>query len=200
FHSGLYLVPALGGPERKLSDVSDFVDIAPLLSWSSDSKWLAFSGPENSRSSAGTPGARIYLLNVATLEQRVLSYPSSTCAVALEPAFSPAGDQIASYCDETFGVGAIYIQSAQGELVRKFQRLDGRFAGLTWTSDGKFIVYSLNSFLWRVAVMGGHPQKLQFGQNATAPAVARVGARLAYVQRNSWGNDLNIWRLDLSAP
>jgi Tol biopolymer transport system component len=71
---------------------------------------------------------------------------------------------------------------------------------LTWTSDGKFIVYSLNSFLWRVAVMGGQPQKLQFGQNSTAPAVARVGGRLAYAQQNSWGNQLNIWRLDLGAP
>ena len=48
--------------------------------------------------------------------------------------------------------------------------------------------------------MGGHPQKLQFGQNATAPAVARVGARLAYAQQNSWRNQLNIWRLDLGAP
>jgi Tol biopolymer transport system component len=140
------------------------------------------------------------LLNVATLEQRVLSLPSSTCAVARGNAFSPAGDQIASYCDEALGVGAIYIQSAQGGLVRKFQRLDGRFEGLTWTSDGKFIVYSLNSFLWRVPATGGNPQKLQFGQNATAPEVARVGARLAYAQKNSYGNQLNIWRLDLSAP
>ncbi len=95
-----------------------------------------------------TPGARIYLLNVETLESRILPYPSSTCAVALGPAFSPVGDQIASYCaDHSFNVGAIYIQSAHGELVRKFQRLDGEFAGLTWTTDGKFIVYSLNSFL-----------------------------------------------------
>ena len=200
-YSGLYLVPALGGPERKLSDVSVAAWVAPFLSWSPDSKWLAFPGPENSRSSAETPGARIYLLNVDTLEQRVLPYPSSTCAVALGPAFSPAGDQIASYCaDEAFDVGAIYVQSVQGVVVRKFLRLDGEFGGLTWTSDGNSIVYSLNSFLWRVAVMGGHPQKLEFGQNANAPAVARVGARLAYAQQNTWRNQLNIWRLDLSAP
>jgi Tol biopolymer transport system component len=62
------------------------------------------------------------------------------------------------------------------------------------------IVYSFNRFLWRVAVIGGLPQKLQFGQNATAPTVARVGARLAYAQQNSWRNQLNIWRLDLSTP
>jgi serine/threonine protein kinase len=201
-YSGLYLVPALGGPERKLSEVSHAVWKTTFLSWSPDSKWLAFSGPDDSRSSATLPGTRIYLLNAETLESRILPYPSSTCAVALGPAFSPAGDQIASYCEEeAYGVGAIYIQSAQGELVRKFQRLDGMFGGLTWTTDGKFIVYSLNSFLWRVAVMGGQPQKLQFGQNATAPAVARVGARLAYAQRNTWGYaGLNIWRVDLTAP
>jgi eukaryotic-like serine/threonine-protein kinase len=199
-YSGLYLVPALGGPERKLSDVSGDVYNTPFLSWSPDSRWLAFPGHDNSRSSAVLAGTRIYLLNVETLDRRVLAYPSSTCIEALGPAFSPAGDQIASYCADDFGVGGIYIQSVHGVVVRKFQRLDGEFGGLTWTSDGKFLVYSLNRFLWRVAVMGGHPQKLQFGQNATAPAVARVGARLAYAQQNSWRNQLNIWRLDLSAP
>jgi Tol biopolymer transport system component/DNA-binding winged helix-turn-helix (wHTH) protein len=200
-YSGLYLVPALGGPERKLSDISGAVYDTPFLSWSPDSKWLAFPGPENSRSSGILPGARIYLLNVETLDQRVLPYPSSTCTIALGPAFSPAGDQIASYCwDEAFGVGGIYIQSLQGDVVRKFLGLDGYFGGLTWTSDGKSIVYSLNSCLWRVAVMGGLPQKLQFAQNANAPTVTRVGGRLAYAQQNSWGNQLNIWRLDLSAP
>ena len=199
-YSGLYLVPALGGPERKLSDVPDAVWRAPFLSWSPDSKWLAYPGPENSRSTDIVPGARIYLLNVETLESRILPYPSSTCAAAVGPAFSPAGDQIASYCADKIQVGRIYIQSLQGAVVREFERLDGVFGGLTWTSDGKSIVYSLEGFLWRVAVMDGHPQKLRFGQNATAPAVARVGARLAYTQQNSWDYNLNIWRLDLSAP
>jgi serine/threonine protein kinase len=198
-YSGLYLIPALGGSERKLSDVSGAAWAAPFLSWSPDSKWLAFPGPENSRSSAETQGARIYLLNVETLESRILPYPSSTCAVALGPAFSPVGDQIASYCaDQAFAVGAIYILSAQGELVRTFRRLDGEFGGLAWTSDGKSIVYSVNNFLWRVPALGGYPQKLLFGQNAQAPAVARVSARLAYAQQNSWGNDIGVWRLDLS--
>jgi len=200
-YSGLYLIPALGGPERKLSDVSGAAYDTPFLSWSPDSKWLAFPGPDNSRSSAIVPSARIYLLNVETLDRRVLPYPSSTCAVALGPAFSPGGNQIASFCwDEAFGVGGIYIQSVRGDVVRKFMGLDGLFGGLTWTSDGNSIVYSLNDFLWRLTVMDGHRQKLQFGQNVRAPAVARVGARLAYAQANSWGNHLNIWRLDLSAP
>lgn len=129
-----------------------------------------------------------------------MPYPSSTCAVALGPSFSPAGDQIASYCaDHSFNVGAIYIQSAQGELVRKFQRLDGEFEGLTWTTDGKFIVYSLNNFLWRVPAVSGYPEKLLFGRNAVEPAIARIGRRLAYAQ-NSEGNELNIWRVDLTAP
>jgi Tol biopolymer transport system component/DNA-binding winged helix-turn-helix (wHTH) protein len=198
-YSGLYLVPALGGPERKLSDVPGDVYDDPFLSWSPDSKWLAFPSLDNSRSSAVPAGTRIFLLNIETLERRILAYPSS-CIYALGPAFSPAGDQIASYCADDLDVGGIYIQSVQGVVVRKFQRLDGEFAGLTWTSDGKSIVYSFNRFLWRVAVIGGLPQKLQFGQNATAPTVARVGARLAYAQQNSWRNQLNIWRLDLSTP
>src|SRR5260370_8217035 len=97
-----------------------------------------------------TPGARIYLLNVETLESRILPYPSSTCAVALGPAFSPVGDQIASYCaDHSFNVGAIYIQSTHGDLTRKFQRLHGAFAGLPSPPNTKFIVYLLNRFIHR---------------------------------------------------
>lgn len=197
---GLFLIPSLGGLPRKLSDVSTAVYEVPSLSWSPDGKWLAFPGCETSVDYAIAPGARIWLLNVDTLEHRILPYPSPTCIVALGPSFSQDGDEIASYCaEESFGAGSIYIQSVQGQTIRRFQRLVGHFDGLTWNSDSNAIVYSLNNSLWRQAAVGGSPELLLFGHDASAPATPRTGNRLAFVRANPDVDNLNIWRLKLSS-
>jgi hypothetical protein len=98
-------------------------DVPPSLSWSPDSKWLAFPGPETV-DYAIAPRAQIYLLNIETLEHRVLPFPSPTCSVALAPAFSRDGNEIASYCqEETFAMG-------ESSLCR-----DGRFASSNESMD-----------------------------------------------------------------
>ena len=196
----LALIPALGGPERRLSEVPSAVFPFTGVSWSPDSKWLAFPGPESSRHSDQREGARIYLLNVETLERRILPYPTATCAVALGPIFSWAGDRIASYCSEpSYEVGAIYIQSLRGNLLRKFEQQHGDFEGLAWTADDKSLIYCLNNFLWRVPASGGLPERTMPGQNAFAPVISRTVARLAYAQQSAWRQSPNIWRLDLNS-
>ncbi len=195
--NGLFLIPSLGGPPRKLSEVAVYG--VPSLSWSPDGKWLAFPGRETSVDYSIAPGARIWLLNIDTLERRVLPYPSPTCTVALGPTFSHDGNEIASFCaEESFGEGAIYIQSVQGQTIRSFQRLVGNFRGLTWTSDSEAIVYSLNNSLWRQAAVGGIPEPLLFGHDASSPATSRTGNRLAFARENPYDN-LNIWRLNLGS-
>jgi Tol biopolymer transport system component len=42
---GLYVIPALGGPERKLAEVGKLA-LFSRISWSADSKWIAFSKEE----------------------------------------------------------------------------------------------------------------------------------------------------------
>ena len=198
---GLYVIPALGGPPHKLGEVSTAVWVLPSSSWSPDSKWLAFPGRDPSVDYAVAPGARIHLLNIETLEQRILPNPSPTCTVALSPVFSSDGNEIASYCAEESGmIGAVYIQSVHGQTIRKFQQLLGSFDGLTWTSDGNTIVYSLNNSLWRQAATGGIPERLLFGQDASAPAISRTGDRLAFVQANLETENGNIWGLKLRTP
>src|SRR4030095_11813345 len=72
--TGIYLLPALGGSERKLADATaDGFYPEYLLSWSPDGKWLAFSkedAPRAKVNSTSPQHGRIHLLNVETSEQR----------------------------------------------------------------------------------------------------------------------------------
>jgi eukaryotic-like serine/threonine-protein kinase len=198
-HSAVYLIPALGGQERKLADASQPGWQWPTLSWSPDGKMLAYPSVGKTTLPSQLPPAQIHLLNVETLSNRVLPYPAADCTIAASAAFSPSGDQLAVFCAVSFGIGSIYIQSVDGQSSRKLVPVEGNMSGLDWAADGKSVIYSAGNFLWRVPASGGDPEKLLFGQNPQMPAVARVGNRLAYCQ-TGWGNDLNIWRLNFRAP
>jgi len=111
-NSTVYLIPALGGPERKLSEASSQLWEWSQLSWSPDSKWLAFSGPDTAIS-ADLPIAQIHLLNVETLERRVIPQPAPSCETSALPAFSSSGDVLAMFCGSTSGIGTIFLQPLQ---------------------------------------------------------------------------------------
>jgi Tol biopolymer transport system component len=183
--SGIYMVSTLGGTEHKLGDIKSN-GWSFGLSWSPDSKWLAF--PEQ--------GPNVHLLNVETLERRTLPPPSRDCALSSVPVFSPQGKDIAYACMITVNVNRIYVQSPWGGEGRQFWPIEGDFGGIAWTADGHSLLYSLDGFLWRVPSLGGTPEKLPFVQNAYTPTIARAGARLAFTQSLP---SLNIWRLDLIA-
>jgi serine/threonine protein kinase/Tol biopolymer transport system component len=195
----VYSIPALGGPERKLSDASLAFWAWGQLSWSPDSKWLAFPGPDTGVW-ADTPLAQIHLLNVETLERRVLPKTSPNCEASALPAFSSSGDVLALFCASSQGIGNISLQPLQGGKARELVHIQGDVAGLAWTVDDKSVLYSLNNFLWRVPAAGGTPEKLLFAQGVQGLTVARTGKRLAFAQQSFLHNNLHIQRLDLAGP
>ena len=139
--TGIFLVPALGGPERKLGLArrqrdSDY--IIPNLSWSPDGKYLAF--PE--RSSADEPPS-IFLLSVESLEKRRLTSPPAQSLGDTYPAFSPDGQTLAFIRIATWGFADAYVVPIAGSEPRRltFERthIGG---GLEWTPDGSHIVFS----------------------------------------------------------
>jgi Tol biopolymer transport system component len=197
--TAVYLIPSLGGQERKLADASLVAGVFPAVSWSPDGKTLAFPGSDAPRSWSVLPTAQIYLLDIETMERRVLPPPDPSCKTVVSPSFSPSGDRLAVFCARTVGIGAIYIQSSKGETIRELVKTEGDFEGLAWASDGKSVLYCLEGFLWRVPVGVGTPEKILLGQNAQMPAVAAKGNKLAYSQQTGWGLNLEIWRLQLDA-
>jgi Tol biopolymer transport system component/DNA-binding winged helix-turn-helix (wHTH) protein len=191
--SGIYMVPALGGPERKLADTAEMYWIYGMLSWSQDGKWIAYADTKIPR--AAPIPTQIHLLNIETLENRVLPHPAQECEASWVPSFSPDGKHLATACVVSIGVQRIYVQPALGGKAQQVVRLQGDFRGMTWSADSKSLIYSLDRWLWRIPSSGGTPEKLLFASDAFQPAVARTGNRLAFSQQTY---SSYIWGLDLA--
>jgi len=192
---GIFLVPVLGGLERKLCSMqlgALFREQAP--SWSPDGKLLALSEPV-----PGQEYLRISLLSVESLERPALTSPPVSLRGDFYPAFSPDGRTLAFLRGPTAGVKEIHLVSLPGGEPRRLTHGNTHIFGLTWTPDGAHLIYSSEkggtAGLWKISVAGGEPEQLAVGrENAILPALSRDGRRLAYVQ--SFG-DLNIWRFEV---
>src|SRR5262249_9796455 len=90
--SGIFMVPALGGPERKLQTLyrEGAPDTGETVSWSPDGKLLAFTGPIIEEEEFA-----MYLLSVESGEKRKLTSSPSKSWDDGHPAFSPDGRTIA---------------------------------------------------------------------------------------------------------
>jgi Tol biopolymer transport system component/tRNA A-37 threonylcarbamoyl transferase component Bud32 len=181
--SGVYVVPALGGQERKLSGLFA-QDPRRFLSWSPDGTLLA----------RPTLGA-VHLLNVATLESRPLPAPAAECQTTMTAAFSPDGESLASVCLVNQGVFAIFAQPVSGAAARKLAVVHGGVDGLSYAPDGTHLIYANRGDLWRLWLSGGLPERILAGRDAFYPALARSGRRLAYTQQVT---NTNIWRVGLA--
>jgi Tol biopolymer transport system component len=186
-----YLIPALGGAERKIGEAYDRSQVSGrCIDWSLDGKYLIVAdrmAPEESRSS-------ILLLSVEDGQRKVLvSQPDLYVA---DPILSPDGTAIAYAGGAGFIASDIYVVPASGGRSRRLTS-DGRFlAGLAWTPHGKEIVFTSNRGgllrLWRISSSGGTPALVNgVGEGASSPTISTKGDRLAYINGR---DDANLWR------
>ncbi|MBI3664909.1 MAG: serine/threonine-protein kinase [Acidobacteria bacterium] len=192
----ILMVPALGGPERKLAPAW----VMSGLSWSPDGKFLAF--PD--QTSPQEPSA-IFSLSIETGEKRRLTSPPAQSYGDLIPAFSPDGRTLAFDRFLNFGNEEIWLvpvgNGAPQDRPRRLASVPG-INGLAWTPDGGSLVYgSWQTGLRRISASGGAPARLTAGgENASQPSLAQVAVgpggrpalRLAYVQSL---HDSNIYRV-----
>jgi Tol biopolymer transport system component/DNA-binding winged helix-turn-helix (wHTH) protein len=201
--SGIYVVPALGGPERKLRPTripttnSNWIRINfTRISWSPDGLWIAFADV-----APGEEHARIYLLSTETLEARQTSI--SPCVGEGLPAFSHNGEYLAYWCFlSENGEAVLYSLPIRGGLPKEISRSLDVPNGLTWSADDERLIYSLytagngnlTSSLGEVTIANGSTRQLAFAGSAMLPTVSSRGDELAY---SSLSTSFNIWRGDL---
>jgi Tol biopolymer transport system component/DNA-binding winged helix-turn-helix (wHTH) protein len=191
-NSEIFLIPALGGVERRV--VSLGVGLLHLIriSWSPDGKRIAYPA-------YGSKGSQeIYLVSLDTLRTQPLS-PAPECQDALEPAFSPDGQQVALVCASSWGVYDIDVVGIPDRSLRKLTSMMGDPQGLAWAANGSRLILSNDAGrggeLWELT-LEGRLRQLPFGEDGTAPAVAPRSSRIAYVRSR---NITDIWRMDLTA-
>jgi serine/threonine protein kinase/sugar lactone lactonase YvrE len=201
--ASLWLVPRIGGTERKLGEATwpSFPDHP--MSWTADGAGLVIVDKENPQQ----PFA-LFLLSVQTGQKRRLTSPPPGIQGDTGAAVSPDGRSLVLVRRLRSRVSDLYrLDLAPGvaPLGEPRKLTSGvPFANWpVWTPDGRTIVFCSgiyhDSTLWRVPADGSRqPAPLPFvGQGSYAPAIAPQGNRLVYM-KHVW--DTNIWRVELGAP
>ncbi len=141
--TGVYVVPALGGPERKLRSTRMSNRIGAPIDWSRDGKWIAFQDmlpPDNF--------TRLHLLSFETLESRQIPH-ATECLLEESPAFSHDGKQLAYTCvqnmehreSEVYTVATSAGQPKQIRTPGNTLAGWGPTLGLAWTADDKKLIF-----------------------------------------------------------
>ena len=198
--SGLFLIPSVGGAERKLIEVT-----GGRISWHPSSRWLVIPDRDSLQESRA-----LFLISVETGEKRRLTSPPQGFRGDVEPAFSPDGRTVAFTRAVTTESSDLYLLELSEDLrtigepkrITFWQRCTGEPA---WWPDGNSILFASgasasNKTLWQMAIRepgrrSGEPERLPFGGESQflAPAVSRQG-RVAYMQT---AVRAHIWRLEL---
>src|SRR5499433_1249272 len=199
--TGIYIVPALGGVERRVRETywqeNEFYQIFWFfgrLSWSPDGKYLAYSDHAKSDESATS----VFLLFLDSSDIRRLTFPRTSIG-DYNPTFSPDGQTLAwnrTSQDRT----SIYTMALSGGDEQRLISGQQIGWGLAWTPDGRDIVFGKagwlanSAWLWKVSRNGGDPERLQFGQEGVQPSIR--GNRLVYARQMA---NINIWRRTLNS-
>ncbi len=193
--NAIYVIPALGGPERKLHATHTPYAVAAPLSWSPDGKWIAYADVENDQ-----PGDRVFLLNVNTLESHELPHDPS-CNHEGDLTFSHSGRQLALLCVHNTTSFEYFITDIEGNSKRLLTTVREFPTNLAWSSDDKFLILSraleTGPELDELRVSDGTIRKIALSTGGFWPTISRDGTKLAFSVQNS---HVNIWRRDLLHP
>jgi len=185
------VMPALGGPERKVADVPEAR--CPTLSWTPDGRWLATpaTGPSG--------GNGIFLLPLEQGATKLLT--SNPTGEDIGPMLSADGRSLAFVSCRSFYACAIQVLELEQDLQPRGAprrlievQLGATFAGLAWAADGQGLLYSLGN-LYRVPLRGARAgERIALATPlAVFPAVSRTRNRLAFAHGI---DDRDIWKLE----
>jgi Tol biopolymer transport system component len=173
--AGIFVVSHLGGHERKISDSGTH----PC--WTPDGKSMLV------RDRAGERSYAIYSIALDTLERRQVTFPS----VGMRDwdfDVSPDGETLAFIRLERSSVADVYVMAMQGGEPRRVTDWKADVDSVTWTADGRELIYAAAGRLWRIPANGsrigrGSPLP-DIPMPATQASISRAGrgqgARLVF--------------------
>lgn len=187
--AGLYVVPALGGPERRLMGA-----MCLGISWSPDGAHIALIRKDPPDS----PWA-IFLLDVSKLTLHRVSSPPATEIGDRTPAFSPDRTRLAFVRAISPWVTDLYVMPVSGGEPARLTFDNRQISGFTWMPDSHSIIFSSNRAgvmrLWKVPATGGTIEAVLNGATDTWKLdIPRQGNRLAYTVG---GIHPQIWQIQL---
>jgi len=197
-HGRIMAMPAAGGAERQIAEFTARQDNnsrpAASLAWTPDGRSLVAV-----QSNADQP-AFLVLLSVSNGASRRLTDPPAKTRGDSQPAVAPDGKTLAFVRSGDEEGSDIWLCDLSGQNLRRLT-FDGRtIRGITWTEDGKDLVYSADRVglrLWRISAYGGNSREvIGSGKDASSPAIAPKGHRLVFIQTPTV---TTIWRGDLTA-
>ena len=190
--NAIFLMTPLGGSQHHIRDLAP--DEHCQLSWSPDSKLLAFGNTPAGESSG------IFLVSPTGSELRRLTTAPPRTQDG-DAAFSPDGAQIAFIRWVGPTSSDLYLVNARGGQVKRVTALNRGMMSPTWTADSKRIVFGIESGYWgnmelfSIPATGGEAERLPFiSSNAFSPAFSRQGDKLAFATQ-IWNS--NIWSVPL---
>jgi Tol biopolymer transport system component/DNA-binding winged helix-turn-helix (wHTH) protein len=197
----ILLIPALGGPERKIAETRLVGVPGPYLAWSPDGNFLVTSHKDSSKESTA-----LFVVAIDTGEMRRLTSPPSPVSHSSgdsNPAFSPDGRTLAfiRISDLRTELYLLPVSDALHPMGEAKRIPLGQIRyDPAWTEDGHEIVFSSPQGLWRMGISGSatrsaEPARLPFGDNASCPAISRRGHRLVY--SNGIFHNVGIWRMEV---
>jgi Tol biopolymer transport system component/DNA-binding winged helix-turn-helix (wHTH) protein len=194
-NGAVYLVPALGGTERRLTSAGCPRDIPSSLAWSPDGTRIVMI---DHCSASGQFGLVVF--SMATGDRQCLT---DSGPIGFERgyvfALSPGGETIAFIPSWDSTTCEIYTIPMSGGTPHRILEDDHNCSNLMWTPDGLSIVFasarSTQPSLWRVSATGGEMQR-----ETLFPAIgtfSKDGRVLVYPETTSREPDA-IWRADLA--
>jgi Tol biopolymer transport system component len=196
--TGLYVVPALGGPEQKLLATHTPYELAAPISWSPDGKWIAYADQP-----VGTNGNRIYLFSVESRESH-LFFHDSACTHEENLTFSNDGKQVAWTCVKKLDETDLLVGDPAGQSRRVVKTVRLMTSGMSWAAGDSKITLAqqgpLYSEIYEVRLSDGKMIRSAAAAGQLYANWPNVSAKTGAVAWCTWRFHMDLLRADLRNP